>query len=83
MFHVCRCRPPTSISRTDNRSRWTRLRAGPRENSVMEFRWVMFMTLWTLLSGPIFCRVVSATRTGPAPAARVAPAPAPPTAWRF
>ncbi|MCS6850953.1 MAG: hypothetical protein NZ700_07255 [Gemmataceae bacterium] len=49
----------------------------------MEFRWVMFMTLWTLLSGPIFCRVVSATRTGPAPAARVAPAPAPPTAWRF
>jgi hypothetical protein len=36
----------------------------------MEFRWVIFITLWTLLSGPAFHAPSATTRlTRPAPAA--------------
>lgn len=44
----------------------------------MEFRWIVFLVLWTLLTGPIMARpslltshaAAKATKTTPAPRAR-------------
>jgi hypothetical protein len=30
------------------------------EEALMEFRWLIFLTLWTMLSGPILARPVAA-----------------------
>jgi hypothetical protein len=31
----------------------------------MEFRWLIFLTLWTALSGPVLARPALKTRPGP------------------
>jgi hypothetical protein len=46
----------------------------------MEFRWVAIITLWTMLTGPIFVAPPASPRAARQQTAVVAaPAPAPPT----
>jgi hypothetical protein len=35
----------------------------------MEFRWVAAIALWTMLSGPVFCRLAAVTPQAPNPKA--------------
>jgi hypothetical protein len=42
----------------------------------MDFRWVIFITLWTLLSGPAFHAPSATTRPAHTPAAARSDAPA-------